>query len=165
MKMTKANQNEFIPDSEFKLNLTSNEFEARDSIIMEKGLFTNKFIPKNTNLGPSLIHKSLKSKYEKFLTGQYHPDLKWDYAQTTATRYINHSANPNLKLYTMNNDNSVIYSRSIKDIKEDEELTLDYAQTALIAEDCTDPDVINYYCGILNLSQEKFLAFVKGNKK
>ena len=62
-------------------------------------------------------------------------------------------------------NNSVIYSRSIKDIKEDEELTLDYAQTALIAEDCTDPDVINYYCGILNLSQEKFLAFVKGNKK
>jgi SET domain len=154
----------FPKEDEIKLHLDYNNFEVKISNIHGSGLFSLSFFQKETEMGPALFHNSTKSSYKKFLAGQFNPDLKWDYAQTTATRFINHSIKPNLKLYKQDPDNGIIYAKCIMDIFPGDEITLDYKETALLAEDCSDPDVVEYYCHVLALPRKEFYAYINNGK-
>ncbi|KAB8030892.1 SET domain-containing protein-lysine N-methyltransferase [Fluviispira multicolorata] len=150
---------------EILLHLGLDNFEVKESQIHGLGLYSKKYFAKNTELGPSLIHKSVELPYIRYLGSQYDPDLKWEYSQTTATRFINHNNKPNLKIYKQEPDIGIIYAKCLIDIFPGDELTLDYKETALIAEDFTDKNVVEYYCKILEMSLDELYSFLKLHNK
>jgi SET domain-containing protein len=139
-------------------------FAVKISNLHGKGLFALKFFKAGTEFGASIIHKSVAEKYTKFLADQCNQDLKWDFVQTTGARFVNHSKTPNIELYKSELHNGVLCTRCIKDINAGEELTFDYKTHLILAEDCSDLEVIKHYSKILNLSQEEILNWLKNQK-
>ncbi|WP_186645496.1 SET domain-containing protein-lysine N-methyltransferase [Fluviispira vulneris] len=143
------------------LDLSNNYFEVKKSQIHGFGLYALKYFQKNMKLGPSLIHKSIDKYFIKYLGNQFNPKLKWDYSQTSATRFINHSLIPNAKLYMKEPSNGIIYAKSLKNIHPGDEVTLNYIGTLLMAEDHSDDEVIRYYCGVLKVSKENLFKLME----
>jgi SET domain-containing protein len=106
--------------------LLSNGFvEVKDSKTHGLGLFSKKFIPKGFVFGAGLIDKSLAGEYEaKDLHGAHDKKYKGlNVFQVGGSRYINHSLDPNVR-YQVKDKMSIAIA--IKDIKEGEEITLNY---------------------------------------
>ena len=80
----------------------------KESKIQGLGLFATQDIQSDTTLGLSHIHK---------------PGFENDYIRTPLGGFINHSENPNCK--TIKTD-EYLYIKSIKNIRDGEELTLKY---------------------------------------
>jgi SET domain-containing protein len=76
-------------------------FTVKNSNIHGLGIFSNMFIPENT-----LLFKAIDN-----------------FVITNPAKFINHSENPNTKLYKINND---YYILSITNIKKNQEITLCY---------------------------------------
>jgi hypothetical protein len=151
-------------DTVIRLHLGNYDLEVKRSNVHGEGLFSRSFFSKETEMGPCLIHKSRKHDFEKYLGEQYNLNLKWDYIQTNATRFINHSPNPNLKIYKSDPFDGIIYSKFLCDVQSGDEITLNYLETAILSEDCTDPHVVEYYCEILKLSKSDFLSAILKHK-
>jgi SET domain-containing protein len=85
----------------------------KDSPIHGQGLYATEHIPNGTELGISHI----------FAVG-----FQNNYVRTPLGGFVNHSDDPNCGKIESHNDSTLTYYiiQTIKDIKEGEELTLDY---------------------------------------
>ena len=147
--------------SEIILVLNNNLFIVKKSKIHDMGLFSLSSFPVGFEFGPSVINKSKAEIFKDFIGDQSHPELKWNFVQTTATKFINHSYNPNMEYYLKDGCNEIIYARCLRNIEPNDEITLNYKDHIIMSEDCTDPDVIKLYSEILGITKEELLEFIK----
>lgn len=92
--------------------------EVRRSKVDGQGLFTNKYLPSDTELGITHV------KDDRFQNG---------YIRTPLGGFFNHSENPNCEAYE---EESFVKLRTIKEIKKNEELTATYWLYNLGEEEC-----------------------------
>lgn len=104
--------------------------EVRDSIIHGKGVFTTAYVPKHSVICRVNIVREVTDEYPLDPgKGELEHHCHWYPDGTTVLvgephRYLNHSCEPNTFYYTIN---KVIYLIAMRDIQEDEELTLEYS--------------------------------------
>jgi|GEM_PF-4395290 len=122
------NNNNKILFEDIQLHLSNPNFEVRMSEIHGLGLFTRKDLKVHTILGPVLFHQSISDQYKYFLTTNFNKQIKPDFVQTTATRYINHSIIPNCSVYFPSIGSKTLYLKAIQDIISDNELTVNYLE-------------------------------------
>ncbi len=116
----------YIKFEEIFLHLNNPSLSVRESLIHGVGLFTSARLDVGTSLGPMCFHQSLFETYKYFLAAPYDNKLNPKFIQTTAARYINHSTDPNTEFYLVDETPDIIYLSAIKDIAEDEEVTVNY---------------------------------------
>ncbi len=103
--------------------------DARDSVIHGKGVFTTTHIPKHSVICRLKVVREVTNEHPLNLDkGELEHHCHWYPDGTTILVgephcYLNHSCEPNTFYYTVN---KVSYLLAMRDIQEDEELTLEY---------------------------------------
>ena len=104
--------------------------EVRDSVIHGNGVFTTECIPKHSVICRVNINREVTDdqpldpdKDELLHHCHWYPDGTMVLVGEPH-RYLNHSCEPNIFLYTVN---KVCYLIAMRDIQEDEELTFEYS--------------------------------------
>ncbi len=142
--------------------------EVRDSIIHDKGIFTTTHIPKHSVIGR--IHIVREVTDENPLDpnkGEQEHHCHW-YADGTTVLvgephcYLNHSCEPNTFYYTVN---KVSYLIAIRDIQEDEELTLEYSVANFTGKvwncKCGSPNCRGHHrCGFRYMSESRQMQYL-----
>jgi len=142
--------------------------EVRDSIIQGKGVFITEHITKHSVISRVNIVREVTDEYP------LDPDrdelehhCHWYPDGTTVLvgephRYLNHSCEPNTFYYTVN---KVIYLMTIRDIQEDEELTLDYSLVNFSGQvwdcRCGSPDCRGRHrCGFRYMDKSRQIQYL-----
>lgn len=115
---------------------------VRKSMIHGRGVFAKEHIPSGTKLGEysgKYVSNEVVEKHKKETTYFFYVSKTKSILPFTSTklRYTNHSCDPNCEAYQWRDK---IFFRSIKDIKEGEELFIDYNF------DYDENDTNNYAC-------------------
>ncbi len=110
----------------FYLNPENHYVEVKESAIHGRGLFSRKTIAKGFVLGPAMVDKSVATSYTDNLADSYNDygDEDDNWQQVSGTRYLNHSANPNIRFIF---DGRFILAVTCKEIAVDDEITVNYA--------------------------------------
>jgi len=104
--------------------------DIRDSIIHGKGVFTTERIPKHSVICRVNIVREITGEYPLDPEKGEFPEHCYRYPDGIRVLvgkphcYVNHSCEPNIFIYTVNR---VCYYMAMRDIREDEELTLEYS--------------------------------------
>ncbi len=142
--------------------------EVRDSIIHGKGVFTTAHVPKHSVISRVNMVREVTDEYpldpDK---GELEHHCHWYPDGTTALvgephRYLNHSCEPKVFLYTIN---KVCYLMVMRDIQEDEELTLEYSVTDFGGQvwdcRCGSPDCRGRHrCGFRYMNESRQMQYL-----
>lgn len=142
--------------------------EVRDSIIHGKGVFTTAHVPKHSVISRVNMVREVTDEHPLDpAKGELHHHCHWYPDGTTGLvgephRYLNHSCEPNTSYYTVN---KVCYLMAMRDIQEDEELTLEYSLVNFGGQvwdcRCGSPDCRGRHrCGFRYMNESRQMQYL-----